>query len=255
MMTLKTNQLKNLALTLVLLSGGRVHALDAFECVRDLLPITAQAAFQGHRKDVEKPFMLSDKYMVFPEVRKGSVTGFFVYAAGNAWYYDSVEIKDAAEKSRPLGDLKRTGEFSLYSLVAQPQGLETIVLQFMPAFVNRETNGGGPVMLGASVMPVVGAFISRPNEQLSAAYRNPAEVDEASLKKWVSEHSSRRPTSAMELDHQLLHLATKRTKSKNELWEPILNEIKVRREWVQNHNLDEKSFQQLGRLMESTCKP
>jgi hypothetical protein len=255
MMILKTNQLRNLALALILMSAGRASALEAFECVRDLMPITSQAAFQGHRKDVEKPFMLTDKFMVFPEVKKSAVTGFYIYSASNAWYYDSVTIKEG-EKKRPLADLKRTGEFSLYSLVAQPEGLETIVLQFMPAFITHETNGGGPVMIGSTVMPVIGAFISRPNEQLTATYRNPGEVDDATLKKWVNEHSTRRPALAgtMEIDRQLLHLATGHAKSKSELWAPIFSEIKVRRQWVQSHNLDEKSFKQLSLLMESSCK-
>lgn len=255
-MTLKTNRLKKFLGCLALIGVvENVNALEAFECVRDLMPITAAASFQGRRKGVEKPFMLTPKFMAFPEVLNGTVTGFYVYSSGQAWYYDSIE--DANKATKTFVELRKTNEFSLYSLVAQPLGLETVTLSFMPAFGGREANGGGPVMLGSSVLPVVGAMLSRPNEQLSVVYRNPKELGDEDLKRWIVEHSSRRPAlaNAIELDHQLVHLKTRKPKSKAALWAPLLNEIEVRKIWVQNHNIDEQNFKILSRLMESVCKP
>jgi len=75
------NQLKSLVLAFITLNAGHAFALEAFECVRDLMPITEQAAFQSKRRQVEKPFMASEKFMAFPQVTKDAVTGFFVRSA------------------------------------------------------------------------------------------------------------------------------------------------------------------------------
>jgi hypothetical protein len=256
MMILKTNRLKKFLACLAFLGvAENANALEAFECVRDLMPITSAASFQGRRKGVEKPFMLTPEFMAFPEVSNRTVTGFYVYSSGHAWYYDSIE--DAEKATKSLAELRRTNEFSLFSLVAQPLGLETVTLSFMPGFGSREVNGGGPVILGSSVLPVVGAMLSRPNEQLSAVYRNPAELGDKDLKRWVGEHSSRRPAmaNAIELDHRLAHLTTRKAKAKTALWAPLLNEIDVRKIWIKNHNIDEQNFKILSRLMETVCKP
>ena len=252
------NQLKSLVLAFITLNAGHAFALETFECVRDLIPITEQAAFQSKRKQVEKPFMASEKYMAFPQVIKDAVTGFFLYSSGHAWYYDSVESADPSviETPRSIADLKRTNQFTLFNLVVQPTGLETVTLQYMPGFGNNETTQGGPVILGSSLMPVVGAFMSRTNEQLAVVFRNPREVDNDDLKRWVYEHLSRKPAAEgdITIEHQLLHLATRKELTKAELWRPMMDELKLRKVWVQNHNLDEDTFKKFSRIMETTCK-
>jgi hypothetical protein len=257
MMILKTNQLKPLALAFILMSAGRVRALDTFECVRDLMPVSEQSAFQSKRQGVEKPFMLTEKFMAFPEVRNGAVTGFYIYSHGHARYYDSFETKENTAKKKPLTELNRVGHFSLYSLIAQPLGLETVMLQFMPGFGPDESTHGGPVMLGSSVMPVIGALMSRTNEQLISVYNNPADADEKDLKQWIADHSSRRPAdvNSIEIDKQMVRLATRQKKSKSELWAPLNNELIVRKKWVREHNLAEDSFRRLARVMDTSCKP
>jgi hypothetical protein len=257
MMILKTNPLKSLALALLVMGAGKAYALDVFECVRDLMPITEQSAFQSKRQGVEKPFMLTDKFMAFPEIKKSAVTGFYIYSRGHAWYYDSFEPKENPERKKPLADLNRVGHFSLYNLVAQPLGLETVMLQFMPGFGIDETTHGGPVMLGSSVMPVIGALMSRTNEQLISIYNNPADSDEQDIKRWIADHSSRRPAdvNSIEIDKQMVRLTTSQVKSKTELWAPLKNELVVRKKWVQDHNLAEEAFRRLARVMDTTCKP
>lgn len=257
MMILKTNQLKRLVLAFVLMGAGRARAFDTFECVRDLMPVTEQSAFQSKRQGVEKPFMLNEKFMAFPEIKGGAVTGFYIYSHGHARYYDSFEAKENAAKKKPLTELNRIGHFSLYNLIAQPLGLETVMLQFMPGFGVDDTTHGGPVMLGSSVMPVVGALMSRTNEQLISVYNNPSDSDEKDLKQWIADHSSRRPAdvNSIEIDKQMIRLTTRKEKSKAELWAPLNNELIVRKKWVQEHNLAEESFRQLSRVMETSCKP
>jgi hypothetical protein len=221
--------------------------------VRDLMPITEQTAFQVKRKNVEKPFVVSDKYLVFPEVSKTEVTGFYVYGPGKAWYYDEVEEHD---QRRQLTDLKSSGEYTLYSLVVQPEGLETLTLSYMPGYRDIETVANGPVVLGSSVLPVVGAIASREAKPFRMIYKNPGDLDETELKKWIFEHSSRRPAAAtdIKITRSLAHLYTGQAKTDEQLWEPLREERQLRKHWVQTHNLDENAFRKLSRLLETSCK-
>ena len=256
MMILKTSRLKPLVLIGVALSAVTVQASNTFECVRDLMPITEQATFQGARSSVESPFVQSGKFIVFPEVSKDHLTGFFVYSKTSAKYFDAVETKDAPAHQTAIADLHASSDHPVYSMVAQPDGLETVTLEYLPGFGAEETTGDGAVVLGSSVLPVVGALVSRANEQLHVAYRNPSEANEADIKNWIFTHSSRHPATAnaVEINHQLMQLVTKRAKSQEDLWQPLKSELRLRKKWVQEHNLDESSFQSLSKVMETSCK-
>lgn len=256
MMTLMKKALKNLVLTYIVGHGGLARALDVFDCVRDLIPVTEQAAFQGRRKSVEKPFMLNGKFMVFPEIAGPSVAGFYIYSAGGKGvYYDAIEQQEPKPELRSLVEIPPS-DHSMYELVAQPNGLETITIRYMPGYGYNDTTGKGPMLLGATLLPVVGAFVSRSAESLHLVYHNPAGVDEADLKKWVYEHTSRRPANVndIEIQHKILRLATKKPKTGAALTLPLQEEFKLRKTWVQNHNLDEASFKKLSRVMEGSCR-
>ena len=82
----------------------------------------------------------------------------------------------------------RNSDLGAFSTLAT-LGLIGLILIFLPVvaallFTLRERGpvafGGamylGAAIIGSTVMPVIGAFISRPNEQLDAAYRNPADI-------------------------------------------------------------------------------
>lgn len=255
-MILKTNQLKKMALIVLLLQMGRASALDVFNCVRDLMPITEQAAFQVRRVDVEKPFMSSEKFMIFPEVKKGVVSGFFIYTPGKAWYYDRAQAKPTKSEGGPIVELVHTNESPVFTFIVQPSGLETVSIQYLPGYGSDGSTREGPVMLGSSMFPVIGALVSRTNEQLHRVYRNPEEVEESDLKQWIYDHQSRKlaTVSAVEIKRKMLYLATEQSKAKVDLWEPLNNELKVRKLWVQSHNLDEVAFRKLSYILESSCR-
>lgn len=200
--------------------GGLARALDTFVCVRDLLPVTEPADFQAHRRGLEKPFIINSKYMVFPEVTRTSVAGFYIYSEDKAWYYDAVESEDA--NARPLAEFK-DGDLTLYDLVAQPAGLETITLHYMPGF---------------------------------GVYRNSADFEEHELKRWIFDHISPKPSSlkAIEVIHKMLRLTANKSKNAEALWRPLNDELKFRKSWVRNHNLDEQNFKQFSRLLDSSCR-
>jgi len=254
MMILKTNRLKLAALILIAVSGATASAYDTFACVRDLLPVTEAASFQVHRKGFEKPFMLSERFMAFPSISNDVVTGFFIYSADHAHHYDSVQNPDGS--LTPLAALRRTNPNTLYQLVAQPDGLETVTLKYMPGYGQGESVKSGPVILGSSVLPVVGSFMSRTNAPLKVIYHNPMGLDEEVLKQWVYDHSTRRPANVqqLELDHQILHLATKTELDDKTLWAPLKRELELRKAWIQSHNLDEETFREFSRIKETSCK-
>lgn len=228
---------------------GAAAASDPYSCVRDLMPITELAAHQVHRSGVEKPFTLLQKYIVFPEVTRGRLSGFFVYSDDKAWYYDSVE------GGQRLSDLKES-DLKMYDLVAQPNGLETLTISYLPGYRMGKSIRGGPVVLGASVLPVFGAVISPSNRDLRMVYHNPSDSSEDELKEWFYSHASRKPASVKDVQvrRQLLHLATLAPKRGEKLWEPLRAELKVRKAWVKTHNVDEASFRKLARLMDTTCR-
>ncbi len=247
--------LSSAILLLFILSEGRASALDTFACVRDLLPITEPAAFQSKRDHVERPFLLNEKYLVFPEVADKVVTGFYIYTADNAWYFDGLEGK-AQPSIRQALRLFKPGDHTLYEMIAQPTGLETITLLYMPGYGIEDTTKRGPVALGASFLPVIGGMMSRTNQNLISVYHNPADAHESELQQWVYEHSSRKPASVKEIEvpRKMMQLITLQPKKSELLLSPLKNEYKLRKRWVQTHNLDEGSFRTLSRLMQTTCQ-
>jgi hypothetical protein len=257
-MILTKNPLKSSIFIALIFSGGLAGALDAFECVRDLMPLTEPSGFQDRRQAVEKPFMIDAKYIVFPEVVNSTLTGFYLYSSGKGWYYDAIESKVGSHHRDAIRDLAKNGSHDFYELTAQPMGLETIALRYMPGFGVDDSpqKGRGPDMLGASVLPVIGAFVPNSKEQLHVVYRDPGEVSEGNLKTWIYEHSSRKPAmvSAIEIEHKMARLVTVQTKNNDELWRPLYAELKIRRQWVQSHNLDEQAFKQLSLILKSTCR-
>lgn len=249
MMILTKNQLSlALACSLLLLTGAAASAHEPFNCVRDLLPITGPAAFQVKRAGVEKPFAIAEKYIVFPEVKEGRLTGFYIYSGQKAKYYDSYE-------GRLLTSLKEE-DLTVYELIAQPDGLETVSIKYLPGYRAGESTQAGPVVLGSSILPVMGAVVSRDNLNIKSVYHDPSGVSEEELRHWIYQRMANPPASAREvkINRKLLHLGMLQGKSKTDLWEPLQTEFKARKNWVQTHNLDENAFRQLARLMSTSCR-
>lgn len=250
MMILKTSLL---SLIFLIVNAPQAFAFSEFDCLRDMLPVTSHGSFQAKRKGVEQPFMVDDNHMVFPEVANKVVTGFYIYTREGGWYYDSVQAPD--KPGEPISALNQRGKV-LYQMVAQPGGLETVTLYYMPGYDARETNQEGPVMLGSSILPVVGAFVSRP-EKTEFVYQNPKEVSEDELKAWVYRNmSSRKPASASKiaLTKMIVKLSVQNSKDGDAVLEPMKHELTLRRQWSENRNLDDQTFRSLTRVMQTTCK-
>jgi hypothetical protein len=101
------SQLKAISLFAIYSLATSAHALDTFECVRGLMGVTEHANLQLGRRGVEKPFFEGD-YMVFPEVSKRKLAGFFIYRGDKAWHYDAVE------------NLKHDNAMRRFSLLSAP---------------------------------------------------------------------------------------------------------------------------------------
>lgn len=258
-MILKTNQLRYFLLLFLVGLRLEASAFDTFECVRDLLPVTDRASFQSKRQGVEEPFLLNDKYLVFPEVSNSTVSGFYFYGPKLAVFYDAIEIKGTRSVTRYIGDLVFRPKEGIYEMVAQPAGLETVTVSYLPGYQMSSSGRGGPVMLGSSVLPVIGAFVSRPAMNKSA-YSNPSVANESDIKRWVASRSKtsggRTPAAAdrLEVPKTIVRLKTLHEKPEDDLWRPLKQELKFRQDWIKTRNLDEKSFKQLNLIMEGSCK-
>lgn len=249
MMILKTSLL---SLILVAFISVDAWAFNEFDCLRDMLPVTSHGTFQSKRKGVEPPFMIEDKYMVFPEVRAKKVTGFYIYDHDNAWYFDAIQSGQAP--AEPIASLNQKGKV-LYQMVVQPNGLETLTIYYMPGFDARRTNQNGAMVLGASVLPVVGAFVSRP-EKADYFYQNPSSFSDDELKGWVFHNmSGRKPASAnqVSLNKQMVKLIAKSAKVKDDLYGPLKRELELREKWIESKNLDDQTFKSFNRALQTTC--
>lgn len=257
MMILKTNRLNFLFLSLAFSVSAPAEGFNTFDCLRDMITVTERGSFQYRRKNVEKPFLVNEKFMVFPEVIKGHVTGFFVYDRKGAWYFDTIEIlQNGKLTATPIRAMGETKGKVLYQMVAQPGGLETVTIYYMPGLDPKEGNTNGPVVLGASVLPVVGAFVSRP-EKYNYVYQNPATMADDEVKAWIFENGGgRRPASAdkVKINRQIATLKSVAVKSDAELWSPMKHELELRTRWTREHNLDEKTFKELSRTLDTTCR-
>lgn len=250
---MKTNRLRPIAVILFLLAPHTAGAFSSYECLRDLMPITDRATLQNKRQEVESPFLVSEKFIVFPEISNNTVSGFYFYGPKGAAYYDAV---DRSGKIIHLGDLIFKKDEGVYELVAQPGGIETVMVHYLPGFKAAPTGKDGPVVLGASVLPVIGAFVSRP-DLVRSTYLNPKSVNDIVLKKWMNERwEGRRPASVEDvpINSTILKLKTIHEKSAEDIWKPLKAELKLRKAWIQTHNLDEQAFKQLSLTMEGSCK-
>lgn len=218
------------------MTGGRAVALDVFECLRGLLSVTERANLQAGRKGVEKPFFEGD-YLVFPEVSRRRLAGFYVYKDKKAWHYDAIErLKQVNGSSLfPLVSAPFT-QNHLYQMVSQPDGLRTLTLFYKPGPLSDSSTAEAPVALGSTVLPVVGAWIGRARPATQEVYRKPA-----------STPNLPKPAS-------MVRLTSKNTKDNDALWYPLLTELRLRKHWIQSHNLDLRSFKDLSRLLEGVCK-
>lgn len=254
---MKTNPLNLLLAFIFIPQLAGAEGFNTFACLRDLLPLTDRGTFQSQRTDVEKPFLRDDKYVIFPEVIKRKLSGFFVYDHAGAWYYDTVEVGLGTEKKTvPISELADRKKRSVFQMVAQPSGLETVTIYYMPDFDIAGSNSEGPVVLGSSVLPVIGAFVSRP-EKYDYVYQNPNLSNDDQLKDWIFKNSSgRRPANAeaVQISRQIVKLKTASHKDEKRLWQPLQQELKLRKNWIKNHNLDEKTFRDLSRTMDGSCK-
>lgn len=202
------------------------------------MTVTNRGAFQRQRKEVESPFLRDDRYIVFPEVVKRKVTGFFVYDEKGAYYYDTAVLGVENKREIPIAQLKAK---KIFQMTVQPAGLETLTIFYQPGFESGNATKDGPVMLGSSVLPVVGAIVSRP-ESYDYAYHAP-EIS-----------GGRGPASAPVIPTEMVSLKTGSPKSAERLWQPLHEELRLRKSWIKSHNLDEATFKNLSRIMDSTCR-
>jgi hypothetical protein len=222
-------------------------------CLRDLIPITERGAFQRSRKSVERPFYVNDKYLVFPEVESGRLQGFFVYANDRAWYFDAIKI---GSKTTKISDLTFKSEYGILELVAQPEGLETISIFYMPGYDPYESNSKNSVVIGSAVLPVVGSLVM-PKPKVQTVYYNPKQAAKSDLQAWVAKHSGgRRPADvhSISVNQKLVKLVSTEKLGDHQLWAPLKQEFQLRKAWVKNNNLDEETFRRFGHVMETTCK-
>lgn len=255
-MILKTNPLKPILALLFPIALAAPHtafASKSFECLRALIPVTDRAVLQSKRVGVEEPFLVNDKYIVFPAIDGKAVVGFYFYSAAGAKFYDAVDING---QTKTLVDLEFKRDHGVYDLIAQPAGLETVTVPYLPGFRYTIRKGGGPVVLGTSVLPVLGALVSRPNLE-STSYHNPDDVNSNDLKRWVVDRQGDRAPASLdnvEIKRTILKLKTVAEKSREDLWSPIRTELHLRKTWIKTHNLDEKAFKQLSLAMDGSCK-
>lgn len=256
-MILKTRALNSILLFLLISFRAGAEGFNTFECLREMMPLTEHGSFQRKRTDVEKPFISDGKYLVFPEVLARKLTGFFVYDHDGAYYYDTIEVKsEGSPKDLPIAMLALAKERPLYQMVAQPGGLETMTIYYMPGYKAGGSNGNGPVILGTSVLPVVGAFLSRP-EQYDYVYQSPQDVADNRLQEWLAKNKGGRTPAAVteqKIDRQIVTLSTQRKKDEKVIWKPLKEELRMRRFWVKDHNLDNQTFKKISHLMDGPCK-
>jgi len=255
MMNWKTNPHKlfvkasTTLLTLIFYIEG-ASALNAFQCLRDIMDVTSRSSLQMKRKQVEEPFVSNGKFLVFPFIEKGRVSGFYVYDSTSAYYYDLVD-------GALLRDLKPSRQDGILEMVAQPNGIDTVTIWYLPEFDPRETNRSGPVALGSSVLPVVGAFVSRPSP-IRISYFNPLTAEKKELRQWLNHRTQARDIAkandAEELSRTIRKLGTSRKMDEKELWRPLLDEVRIRKEWIQSHNLDSESFRPVARAIAGPCR-
>ncbi len=250
------NRLKFALLLTLLVGWGRASALNVFECTRGLMRVTERALLQAERKGFEAPFFAGE-YLVFPEVNNGKLVGFFVYKDKRAWHYDSVE-RLAKTKVQPSIRLESAplSRDRIYQLIAQPDGLRTMTLQYLPGIGATEASAKAPVALGATVLPVVGAWIGRTRPVTRSVYYDPAKIPESKIRSWLYQHLDRKPSSPEEIEikRPLIRLTSSSKLQNNALWQPLESELQLRKNWIRSNNLDADSFQLFSQLLQGPCR-
>lgn len=236
--------------------AGKTPALS--RCLIEIMPITDRMTLNTKRKGIEAPFVLNDRFVVFPAVKSQRVVGFYIYGENSASYYDAVEVQvGQTTVQRSLEHLKFSAERGIYDLITQPDGIETISIEYMPGFDPQSTLTNGPVVLGASVLPVVGAFVSRPEYQ-KVIYHNPKRATDTEVKNWAYSQMAggRKPAAEAELPevHKTVVKLLKSHSQKSEVtWAPLRQELRIRRAWIKENNLDTESYKILNRALAMGC--
>lgn len=235
-MILKTNLLKSLTGFLACSFSFSLFA-DEVDCLRDLIPVTDKVSFHQGRVGFERPFVVSGKFVVFPEVKGSKLTGFFVYSQKSRKYYDAVRanLKSSLAKAKSVSEL---ASGIVYDLVAQPDGLETITVSYTPQLAVESSRTPSGAAFGSSMLPVVGALVElQEKKKTVTVYNDPNKSSQASM-----------------FDRKLLQLTTKKMKSAEELLSPLRSELKMRKAWIQQANLDNDSFRELNRILQTSCR-
>lgn len=252
-MTILKTSLRSSLLIFAAAASSQAFAFSTMNCLRDLIPLTERGAFQRSRKSVERPFFVNDKFLIFPEIDNTRLQGFFVYANDRAWYFDAVKIGSRTTK---ISDLTFSRENGILELVAQPEGLETISIFYMPGYDPNESRSKNSVVLGSAVLPVVGSLVMT-KPQAQPIYYNPKQATKEELQAWVAKHSGgRHPADirSVVINQKLAKLVSTEKISGDQLWAPLKQEFNLRRAWVKNNNLDEETFRRFGHVMETSCK-
>lgn len=253
MKTKAHNAYRKIIIIACLVAGVNASAASTYDCLRELMPLTERGNYQPKRKSVEAPFVVDGNYLVFPDISGGQLSGFYFYKGSQAWHFDAVVVNG---KKKQISELQYKNEIGMIKLVAQPEGLETVALYYMPGYDPYSGNKEGPVMLGASVLPVVGALVSRPNKA-KLHYVDPKQATDDRLKAWIFNQSTgRKPASAddIKLNQTLMHMASQEKMDESALWKPIKEELYLRRNWLKISNLDDATFRKFTHAMQTTCK-
>lgn len=209
---------------------------DEVTCLRDLLPITDKVSFQKDRKGFEKPFVVESKYVIFPEVKNGKLTGFYVYSPRAAKYYDTVQTP-MENKSGDRVSVSKLKPGVRYDLTAQPEGLETVTIIYEPKARKTQARMPSSVALGSSIIPVVGALVELQETRKADPVFQKAEEGRGDEKA-----------------RRLVRLTTLSAKSSAEMMQPLRAELDLRKKWIQRANLDNDSFRDLNRVLQTSCR-
>jgi hypothetical protein len=231
-MTLKTS-LRKFLILIACCTCARARA-DDLACLRELLPITDKVSTHGDRKDWEKPFLVNDNFIVFPEVKDGKVSGFYVYGKKRGQYYDVAQ--SPSKKILKRTTLAELTQGAIYDMVAQPEGLETVTIAFAPQLKNIPSRTPSSAALGASMLPVVGALMALQEKPESRTVYTPPDPHQTEGK-----------------TRKLMQLGTATIKSQEEIFEPVKQELELRKKWLQKANLDDATFKDLNRILQHSC--
>jgi hypothetical protein len=164
----KTSPLNFLLISLLIFKAVPVQAGTAFDCLKDLMPVSARGESKIKRKGFEAPFA-AGAFLVFPEGTYGRTTGFHVYKGDGAWFYDSVVDAVDPKGRRPVGDLE---DGKTYDLIAQPENLETLAIPYRPELAAKRKTYVKPDGSGEKTFLRLHATETKSAEELRAPLKN-----------------------------------------------------------------------------------